>query len=85
MDPQYNIIYKILPSKFSEAPMDQFKLNFVSKRGSSTKKFFKESRIMTEKFPDKFSPERPYDGKGEEYEQYRTEARHVYKLIGSLY
>ena len=58
--------------------MDQVKANFRGKRSYQTRAFFKESRNMTESYPELYSPEKPY-------ENTNCEPKHVMKLIGSLY
>ena len=58
--------------------MDNFKASFRGKRSYQTRAFFKESRHMTEQFPELYSPEKPYANRS-------NEPKHVMKLIGSLY
>ena len=59
--------------------MDRIKSNFRGKRSQHTRAFFRESRNMTEAYPELYSPERPY------VSQVSDEPKHVMKLIGSLY
>ena len=58
--------------------MDQVKANFRGKRSYQTRAFFRESRHMTEQFPDIYTPEKPYANTN-------NAPKHVMKLIGSLY
>ena len=58
--------------------MQSVKDNFRGKRSYMTRAFFKESRAMTENFPDIYTPEKPYVNNN-------GEPKHVMKLIGSLY
>ena len=58
--------------------MDQVKSNFRGKRSYQTRAFFKESRNMTEEFPELYSLEKPYQNTN-------CAPKHVMKLIGSLY
>lgn len=58
--------------------MQQVKDNFRGRRSYQTRAFFKESRAMTENFPELYSPEKPYKNNN-------VEPKHIMKLIGSLY
>ena len=70
--------------------MQLMQLNFRGRRDQHTRDFFRESRIMTEAFPELYSPEKPYERRrnaSSRAEGWRNvgESKHIYKLMGSLY
>ena len=66
--------------------MDQVKLNFRGRRDTNTRDFFKESRYMTQTFPEIYTPEKPYNSRDRPVNlESLAGPKHIYKLMGSLY